>query len=120
MARRLSDEAYYAGYDLIQSNCHLFVAACAAGLKPNDAAFAAGREGLCLNWTARERSCPKAQRRSSDRMVSRSTEQGEIPLQTDRGKGRPPSAGRQNLKGTTYEHQCGRGNQQTGQEGVPR
>lgn len=40
MARRLSDEAYYAGYDLIQSNCHLFVAACAAGLKPNDTAFA--------------------------------------------------------------------------------
>ena len=40
MARRLSDEVYYAGYDLIQSNCHLFTAACAAGLKPNDTAFA--------------------------------------------------------------------------------
>ena len=39
MARRLSDEAYYAGYNLIQSNCHLFVAACAAGMKPNDEAF---------------------------------------------------------------------------------
>ena len=39
MARRLSDEAYYAGYDLIQSNCHLFVAACAAGMKPDDEAF---------------------------------------------------------------------------------
>lgn len=40
MARRLSDVAYYAGYNLIQSNCHLFVAACVAGLRPNDAAFA--------------------------------------------------------------------------------
>ena len=39
MARRLSDEVYYAGHDLIQSNCHLFVAACAAGMKPNDEAF---------------------------------------------------------------------------------
>ena len=39
MARLLSDEAYYAGCNLIQSNRHLFVAACAAGMKPNDEAF---------------------------------------------------------------------------------
>ena len=40
LARRLSEEAYYVGYDIIRRNCHLFTAACAAGLKPDDAAFA--------------------------------------------------------------------------------
>ncbi len=40
LAKRLSDEVYYAGYDVIKSNCHLFTAACAAGMKPSDEAFA--------------------------------------------------------------------------------
>ena len=39
VARETAKEAFYAGYDLIQTNCHLFTAACAAGMKPDDEAF---------------------------------------------------------------------------------